>query len=60
MKLLAAFVAGLLAGVATSCLYILSLKATLKLYMSYIHERIDKWWDEPKTDQAGAPRHRVG
>ena len=55
MKLLGAFLAGLLAGVAISCVYILSLKATIKLYRSYIHERIDKEWDEAKKDQAPLP-----
>ena len=46
MKLLAAFLVGLVAGIALSWTYIVSLKATIKLYRSYIQERIDKQWAE--------------
>ncbi len=52
MKLVAAFLAGLIAGLALSWTYIVSLKATIKLYRSYVYDRIDKQWDEAKKDQA--------
>lgn len=52
MMLLAAFLAGLLLGLVLCGIYILSLKAKIKLYRSYIHERIDKQWDEAKKDNA--------
>jgi hypothetical protein len=41
MKLLVVFLAGLAAGAAVSWAYIVSLKATLKLYQAYIYHRID-------------------
>lgn len=52
MKLLTAFLAGLLLGFVLSWIYILSLKAKIRLYRSYIGERIDKQWDEVKKDKA--------
>jgi len=41
MKLLPLFLGGFAAGLAVCWAYIGSLKATLKLYETYIHERID-------------------
>jgi len=46
LKLAAVFVAGLLAGVGLCCTYILSLRATLKVYRFYIRERIDGRWKQ--------------
>jgi hypothetical protein len=50
MKLLALLLTGFAAGVAASWAYIASMKATLKLYKSYIHDRIDV---PSKDDQSG-------
>jgi hypothetical protein len=47
MKLLALFLAGLTAGVAVCWAYVASLRATVKLYETYIHDRIDAL---PKED----------
>ncbi len=57
MRLLAAFIAGLLVGLAASAVYILSLRQTIKLYRSYIHDRIDEQWDEAKKDVTHRRRH---
>jgi hypothetical protein len=42
LKLVAAFVVGLGVGLAVSWGYILSLKAEIRVCMSYIHDRIGK------------------
>ena len=42
MKLVVVFVAGLLVGALCSSIYIASLKARIKLYRFYIHERIGR------------------
>jgi hypothetical protein len=44
MKLFLGFLAGTAVGLIVSRAYILSLKATLKFYENYIHERIDRQW----------------
>jgi hypothetical protein len=55
MKLLALFLAGLAAGVAVSWIYIASMKATLKVYATYIHDRIDaQLKDEQSGDEEAA------
>ncbi len=41
MKLLALFLGGFAAGIAICWAYIGSLKATIRLYETYIHQRID-------------------
>ncbi len=56
MKLLTAFLAGFLAGVAASGIYVLWLRQTIKLYRSYIHDRIDNQWEEAK--KGSVPRRR--
>ena len=57
MKLLAAFLAGFLAGLAASGIYVLSLRQSIKLYRSYIQDRIQKQWDEAKEDVTHRRRH---
>ncbi|MGH9444754.1 MAG: hypothetical protein ACRD3O_03380 [Terriglobia bacterium] len=44
MRLFVGFLAGVAVGLIVSRAYILSLKATLKLYQRYIHERLDQQW----------------
>jgi hypothetical protein len=41
IKLLVGFLGGFAAGVAICWIYMASMKATLKLYKTYIQERID-------------------
>jgi hypothetical protein len=41
IKLLVGFLGGLAAGVGICWIYVASMKATLKFYKTYIHERID-------------------
>jgi len=51
MKLVVVFVAGLLVGGALCSIYIASLKATIKLYRFYIHERIGRRWNQTAKGQ---------
>jgi hypothetical protein len=57
MKLLALLLTGFAAGVAASWIYLASMKATLKLYKSYIHDRIDVQSKDVQSGQetAAAP-----
>ena len=51
MKLVVVFVAGLVGGALCSSIYIASLKATIKLYRFYIHERIGRQWNQTAKGQ---------
>jgi len=51
MKLVVVFVAGLLVGALCSSIYIASLKARIKLYRFYIHERIGRRWNQTAKGQ---------
>jgi hypothetical protein len=42
VKLLAAFAVGVVAGLAVTWVYVLSLKATIRVCVSYIHDRLDQ------------------
>jgi len=52
MKLLSLFLAGFAIGIAVCWAYIGSLKATIRLYETYIHQRIDAL---TKHDEKPAP-----
>ncbi|HMD96156.1 MAG TPA: hypothetical protein VKM93_02340 [Terriglobia bacterium] len=51
MKLLPLFLAGFAAGLAVCWAYIRRLTATIKLYETYIHERIDAMAKHDATDE---------
>jgi hypothetical protein len=64
MKLVDVFVAGVVVGLAVSWAYILSLKATVRVCMTYIEDRIhnctsrlegtdDRMWPEGETQATG-------
>jgi len=59
MNLLPFFVAGFAAGVAVCWVYIRSLKGTIKLYETYIHERIDAMAKYDQSDEKPAPRFQA-
>jgi hypothetical protein len=62
MKLLALFLAGLAAGVAVCWAYIASLRATVKLYETYIHDRIELLPKDRHSDEkpVPSPSHKYG
>jgi hypothetical protein len=62
MKLLALFLAGLAAGVALCWAYLASLRATVKLYETYIHDRIDALSKDHLSDEKPVPAssHKYG
>jgi hypothetical protein len=62
MKLLALFLAGLAAGVAVCWTHIGSLRATVKLYETYIHYRIDALSKDHRSDEKQVPAspHKYG
>lgn len=51
LKLMAAFAVGLGAGLVVSWSYILTLKAKIRVCMSYIHDRIGKGMGAERMDQ---------
>ena len=55
MELLPLFMAGFAAGLAVCWVYIRSLKGTIKLYETYIHERIDAMARYDQSDEKPAP-----
>jgi len=55
MKLLPLFLAGFAAGLAVCWAYVSSLKATIKLYETYIHERIDALANHDQSHEEPAP-----
>jgi hypothetical protein len=54
MKLFALLLTGFGAGVAASWTYIASMRATVKLYKSYIHDRIDVQSKDGRNGQGTA------
>jgi hypothetical protein len=62
MTLLALFLAGLAAGVAVCWAYIASLRATVKLYETYIHDRIEPLSKDYRSDEKPVPAssHKYG
>lgn len=59
MKLLPLFLAGFAAGLAACWAYIGRLKATIKLYETYIHERIDAMAKHDQSDEKSASRFQA-
>jgi len=55
MESLPFFLAGVAVGLALCWAYIGRLKATIKLYETYIHERIDMLAKHGQSDQRPAP-----
>ena len=59
MDLLSLFVAGFAAGLAVCWIYIGRLKATLKLYQVYIHDRLDAQLKSEQPPPTGHNRPNV-
>jgi len=54
MELLPLFLAGFLVGLAVCWAYIVRLKASMKLYEAYIHQRIDAMAKLDQSDEKPA------
>ena len=60
MLFLALIVAGFALGLIVSSLRIRSLKAEIRLYESYIHNRIDKQWTGSQESETAWPTFHHG